>query len=171
MYTNQRARVQNPDNPSNPSLQHNPDSSSIHLHPQNTTKLSQISLIPLDHVYLPRQFSYISDNMSSFTTEQVLHSNRVSVLIDDATEISFSQFRFERKVQNSLKMIKCPLYYCDHCQSTTYCIEKHELQSLNPLQFLSYWFKYLKCCSEPKVLREYYIKKMFCIYCGNNINS
>ena len=101
-------------------------------------KSSHASLHPLEITYLSRNLSHSSENFSSFNTEQIMPSNRISVLSEDTTEAHSSQFKFEKKIQNTLKSINYIQKFCNVCRTNTYFIERNELQQLNALQYLSY---------------------------------
>lgn len=137
------------------------------LQSHNNNKLSQISLVPLESIYLSRNVSHFSDYGLSFTTEQIVHSNRVSMVSEETIEGNYPQFRFENKVQNSLKLMNFHQKFCITCNTNTYFSERYELQKLNFLQFIKYWFQSLKCCSEPKTVGKYHMKIFYCIYCGS----
>lgn len=117
----------------------------------------------LDNFYHSHNGSNLSDLRISFTTEEIGLAQRLSVHSDDITELNFSQFKFENKIQNKLSP---KLRFCKQCKCKCYCIEKSVLQDLNFLQFIAYWLHSLQCCSDPKLTGKYLIRKVFCVYCG-----
>ena len=134
----------------------------------NNLKSSQISPLPLENLHVPRNFSRTSE-YSSYSTEQLIPSHRVSVLSEETIENRSSQFKFEKSVQSSLKLMNCTQKFCNSCRTNTYFSERYELPRLNIAQHFFYLLQSLKCCSEPKRVGNYHKKMQFCIYCGNNL--
>ena len=148
------------------SLSHSQSQDSINK--KLTTKLSQVSFVPLENIYLSRNGSYLSECGLSFSTEQIQPSNRISML-EDTIEICSTQFKFERKVQNSLRPKSNFQKFCNKCKTNVYFVEKKELAKLSFLQVLNYWIKSLRCCSEPTILGKFHVKRLYCIYCGSSV--
>lgn len=134
----------------------------------NTNKASSNSHIPLENAHLTRNVSYFSEYAMSFTTEQISHSNRESTITEETTEITSPQFRFEKKVQNALRLLNLHQKFCSSCKTNTYFSVRYELQDLNFFQFINYWIQTFKCCNESMNIEKYHIKKLYCVYCGND---
>jgi hypothetical protein len=127
---------------------------------------NSLFLDSIENFHMSRNGSNFSDIRLSFTTDEVVPSQRTSIVSDDQTEVNFYQFKFEQKIQSKLKTLSFQVKNCKWCKSTSYFLDKLVLQDLSFLQLISYWLESFRCCSDPKVLGKYLVKKSFCIYCG-----
>ena len=122
-------------------------------------------LEPLENFCVSRNGRNFSDVGLSFTTEEMSPSYRVSVVSDDGTEVNVHQFNFEYMTQKRLKHLAIQVKFCKFCKSNGFFIEKKVIVKLDFIQMVSYLFHSLRCCSDPKVMGKFLVKKSFCIYC------